>query len=80
MATHVELGLTKEEMADRNPATLRTIERLEFNKWVTVRMKDLHMKDIFRFADDHKYEYMAVTPPYVNDFYVWTIEADLIKK
>jgi hypothetical protein len=68
--------ISKEQMADMNPATLRIIERLE-KDWVVRRMKELKVGDIFRFQDRNVIEYVAKELPFVNDFYVWTIDAEL---
>jgi hypothetical protein len=76
LATHIDLGLTPEEMADKNPATLRPMERWETGGWIPTRMKDLKPYHTFRYADDTKILYTALDNPYVNDFYVWSIKAE----
>lgn len=67
--------LSKEQIADLNTENLRTIERLEV-EWVVRRMKELKVGDIFRFQDKVENVYIAKKFPFVNDFYVWTIDAE----
>lgn len=70
--------ISKEQIADLNKDNLRTIERAEGfdGGWVVRRMKELKVGDIFRFQDKVENVYVAKKLPYVNDFYVWTIDAE----
>jgi hypothetical protein len=79
MKSHEEREITKEEMADLNPAKLRTIEKWVDGEWVSCLMRDLRPNDPFRFTDDPSNKYVAIGKPYVNDFYVWTIEATVVR-
>jgi hypothetical protein len=82
MKPHEERGLTKEEMADLNPAKLRKIERLSIlqGKWEECRMKDLHPGERFRYTDDPERTFAALEDPYVNDFYIWSINAQFVSE
>jgi hypothetical protein len=86
MKLHEELGLTPEEMADRNPDKLRKIEKMvSDNEWKEVRLKELKKDDYFRitFLDDDlenagmTYSYIAITDAFVNENYKWAIEASV---
>lgn len=67
--------INKEQIADLNPAKLRTIEKFQDGIWITCRMKDLKVDNTFRFQDRIENIYIAQGLPFVNDFYVWTIDA-----
>jgi hypothetical protein len=79
MQPHEVRGKTKEEMADLNPAKLRKIEVLSIllGQWEECRMKDLQPGNRFRYSDDPERSFTALDYPYVNDFYVWSINADI---
>jgi hypothetical protein len=65
----------KEDMADKNPAILRSIEKWEKGNWKACRMKNLKSGDLFRFSNEPDIEFIAIGDPYINDYYVWGISS-----